>query len=75
MVCLLIQDGMPFNVINTRLTWVDVHRQSYNIQKSPSIVNCINLDTDIKEKKRDNGLITYKTHQASFIVSTLIRIL
>ena len=72
MVHLLIQDGMPFNVINMSLTWVDVHRQSYNIQKSPSIVNCINLDTDIKEKKRDNN--TIMTIRRTLTVSTYIGI-
>ena len=72
MVRLLIQDGTPFNVINTSLTWVDVHRQSYNIQKSPSIVNCINLDTDIKEKKRDNN--TIMTIRRTLTVSTYIGI-
>ena len=72
MVCLLIQDCMPFNVINTSLTRVDVHRQSYNIQKSPSIVNCINLDTDIKEKRRDNN--TIMTIRRTLTVSTYIGI-
>ena len=71
MVRLLIQDGMPFNVINMSLTWVDVHRQSYNIQKSPNIFNCINLDTNIKEKKRK---IYNMTIRKTLTVSTYIGI-
>ena len=46
-----MQDNTPFEVMITSLTSVNVHRQSYNIQKS-CIVSCINLDADIIELKR-----------------------